>query len=799
MIKKYILLPLLLFVCLSLLNAQSGVIRGRVLKKSNYEPLPFVNIQVVGTKLGTASDMEGNFLITGLEPGIYTLQASFIGYETTYSDEIEVNPAKSPYIEITMRQKSLKMEEITVSPTKFERLEESPVSVQQIQVSDIEKMPGANRDISKVIESYPGVGNSVSFRNDIIVRGGGPSESVFYLEGIELPYLNHFATQGSSGGAVGIINADLIQSVNYFSGAFPASRGGALSGVFEFELKDGSKSQTNRRFTVGASEISYSMNGAIGDNVNYIVSLRRSYLQFLFNYIGLPFLPTFNDGLFKTEFDLNNNNKITLLGLGAYDKSRLNTGIGDPDEEQKYILNYLPEQDQQSYVLGMSYRHLSEKGFQKLTISRNMLNNESYKYQNNIDEPKNKLQDYQSQEIENNIKYNNTLRINEYKINFGSSIGQNKYNNETFQKRYLAKKADTIRYNTEFTFYDWATFGQISKSFFKNQLDLSLGVRFDANNYSDDMDNLLSQFSPRFSASYSLNEKMDLNFNTGKYYQLPPYTSLGFRNDKGILVNKQNNLKYITNNHFIIGTSYYPNLNSKLSIETFYKNYQDYPVSATDSISLANRGADFNVIGDEELLPIGKGRAYGLELSSRYTFFKNLESIFSYTLVKSEFTDATGDYIPSSWDIRHTLNLTMTKSFQSDWQAGFKLRYASGPPYTPYDLEKSALKKAWNARKQPYLDYSKYNTKRLNDFYQLDIRIDKRFYFSNWALTTYLDIQNLLNYQADQPDIIKPKEQRGEYIIQNPEAPQTQQKYGLKRIENDSGTVLPTIGIILDF
>ena len=799
MLKRIILFSLLLLLQVSLFS-QSGRIRGRVMDEEKYEPLPFVNVVVQGTNSGAATDMNGEFVITGLEPGIYTLKATFIGYKPAYSDEIEINNAKTAFIEITMEQLDLEIGEVTVTPSKYENLEESPVSVQQIQVSDIEKSPGANRDISKVIQSFPGVGSSVSFRNDIIVRGGGPSESVFYLDGIEIPTLNHFSTQGASGGAVGIINADLIQNVNYYSGAFPANRNNALSGVFEFKLKDGNKDQTNRRIAVGASETALTMDGPILNNTTYLLSLRRSYLQFLFDAIGLPFLPTFNDVLFKSETNFNQKNRLTLIGLGALDKSRLNTGIDNPDKEQQYILNYLPEQDQWNYMVGANYKHVMGKSFQNLIFSRNVLNNESFKYINNNKNPENEILDYKSQEIENNIRINNTYRNKGYKVVLSGQLSQAKYSNSTYQKRFIGNQTNVIDYDTDLTFYKWGLSGQISKAYLRDKLRLSLGVRTDANNYSSSMNNLADQLSPRFSASYSLTKKFNINFNTGLYYELPPYTSLGFTNSAGELVNKQNGIKYISVAHYIAGFEFFRNADSKISLEGFYKKYDDYPISLTDSISLANKGADFTVIGDEEIISQGKGRAFGLELSGRYVLFEDMESIVSYTLVKSEFDNLEGEYIPSSWDSRHIFTMTTTKPFGQKWQAGYRLRYVSGLPYTPYDLEKSSLVTAWQTRGQPFKDFTEYNSKRLKDFVQLDIRIDRRFYFSNIALTLYLDVQNVLNYQAEQPDIIIPKtDSSGDRIIVNPEAPKSEQRYELERIDNTTGTVLPTIGIILDF
>ncbi|HMA63398.1 MAG TPA: TonB-dependent receptor, partial [bacterium] len=621
-----------------------------------------------------------------------------------------------------------------------------------------------------------------------------------YLDGIKIPTLNHFSTQGASGGAVGIINADLIQNVNYYSGAFPANRSNALSGVFEFKLKDGNKESTNRRVSVGASEAAFTLDGPISDNTTYLLSLRRSYLQFLFDAIGLPFLPTFNDVLFKSKTDLNQKNQITLIGLGALDQSRLNTGLDDPDAEQQYILNYLPEQDQWNYMIGGNFKHISGKSFQNYIFSRNVLNNESYKYFNNQKDPENKILDYQSKEVENRFRFNNTYRNKGYKVVLGAQVEQANYFNETYQKRFVGNQTEIVDYDTDLTLYKWGLSGQVSKAYLRDKLRLSLGVRSDANNYSSSMNNLIDQFSPRFSASYSLTKTLNLNFNTGLYHELPPYTSLGFRNSAGELANKENNIKYISVSHIIGGIEFFRNSDSKISLEGFYKQYSDYPLSLDDSISLANKGADFAVIGDEEIISKGEGRAYGLELSGRYVLFEDMESIVSYTLVKSEFDDLSGDYIPSSWDSRHIFTMTTSKPFMKNWQAGYRFRYVSGLPYTPYDLDKSASITAWNTRGQPFLDFSAYNSKRLEDFMQLDIRVDRRFYFSNFALTLYLDVQNAFNYQAEQPDILIPEtDESGNRIIANPEAPEAEQKYVLNRIDNTTGTVLPTIGIILDF
>jgi hypothetical protein len=218
--RKWIILSILILGYQSNIWAQQASVKGRVVEALNNEPMPFVNVIVTGTTIGAVTDVDGNFQLTGLTPGFVRIEASFIGYHSVLSSEIEISNAKVAFVEIKMEKRDTEIEEVTVSASPFRKTEESPVSLKTIGIAEIEKSPGANRDISKVIQSFAGVLSSPSFRNDIIIRGGGPSESRFYLDGVEVPNINHFATQGASGGAVGILNADLIREVNYYSGAF---------------------------------------------------------------------------------------------------------------------------------------------------------------------------------------------------------------------------------------------------------------------------------------------------------------------------------------------------------------------------------------------------------------------------------------------------------------------------------------------------------------------------------------------------------------------------------------------------
>ncbi|NOU19745.1 MAG: TonB-dependent receptor [Bacteroidales bacterium] len=799
----FLLAASLLLLTVDLSAQNNGVIHGKIFNKKNNEPIPFANIVLWNTIIGSTSDIDGNYRITGIKPGYIELRVSSVGFKTYISESILITNANPATLDILLEETSLEIGEVVVKASPFRRSQESPLSLRRINIDEIEKNPGGNRDISKIIQSLPGVASTPAYRNDVIVRGGGTGENRFYLDGVEIPNINHFATQGASGGPVGIINVDFIREVNFYSGAFPTSKGNALSSVLDFKQVEGNMDGLKVKGALGASDLALTLDGPLSKGSNFIFSARRSYLQYLFNALGLPFLPTYNDFQFKLHSNLSSKNELTIIGLGAIDQFSLNTGLKNPTEYQRYILSGVPVYTQWNYTLGVVYKHYRKNGYDTWVMSRNMLNNRQYKYQDNI-ESNPKLLDYTSQEAENEFRYERDISAkNELNINFGTGLEYAHYTNSTYRALFNAGTLSPISYNTNLDLFKWNVFGQVSKSYFDQKLDLSLGVRADANNYSSQMNNLLKQFSPRFSLSYQFSSGYYFNFNTGIYYQQPPYTTLGFGNSAGELVNKNNNLSYIRSNHYVAGIDWSPNQGSKITFEGFFKLYHGYPFSIRDSISLASKGADFGTFGDEAVLSIGKGRAYGVEFLYRSKDLLGFNIIAAYTLVWSQSNrmdknlKSTNSFIPTAWDNRNLFTLTATRVMGRNWNIGFKWRFIGGAPYTPYDLSKSSLIAAWDVQPGGYLDYSKYNSKRLKPFHQLDVRIDKMYYLKKWTLNFYVDIQNLYNFKADEASLITTVVDQN----QNPVVdPLDSSRYLLKKVDDQGSTsILPTIGVIVEF
>lgn len=779
-------------------HAQTGSIKGRVYSASGNQPVAFANVVISGTNTYSLSDTLGYYEIGGINPGYYRLSALAVGYENALSEEFHVTNARVTYIDIKMVEKPTALDQVVVKATAFKRAEESPVSLKSIGIAEIERSPGANRDISKVIQALPGVASGLSYRNDLIVRGGGPSENRFLVDGIEIPNLNHFGTQGASGGSVGIINSDFLREADLFTGAFPANRGNVLSSVLEMKLIDGNPDKMKYRAALGASEVAASLSGPIGEKTTLLLSARRSYLQLLFNVLGLPFLPTFNDYTIKVKTRFNLKNELTLLSIGSLDKSVLNTGIKNPDEEQQYILSYLPEYDQWTYAIGAVYRHYRDHSYDTWVLSRNMLHNESRKFENN-DENGNLNLNYVSREIENKFRYENNARLGNLKLISGGGLEFAKYTNETFQRVFIPQAEDTltsINYDSYLDFFKYNAFVQLSRSFVSDRLTVSAGIRADGASYSEKTSNPLQQASPRLSLSYALTGKFSINANVGRYFQLPSYTTLGYRDETGNLVNKANGIRYIRSDHLVAGIEYRRNIDARLSLEGFIKWYDDYPFSVNDSVSIASKGANYGTYGDEPATPVSSGRAFGAEVYYRDRIMDMINVILSYTLVRSEFDDKNGALIPSAWDNRHILNISASASLKKNWNIGMKWRFVGGSPYTPFDYTRSSLIEAWDARGQGYLDFSQYNTLRLDNFHQLDIRIDKEYFFKKWTLDVYFDIQNAYNFQSRENGILlQQKDDNGNPVIDENDP----SRYVLKSITTKSGTVLPTLGIVVEF
>jgi TonB dependent receptor/CarboxypepD_reg-like domain/TonB-dependent Receptor Plug Domain len=799
-----------LFILISALSAeaQTGVITGVVKDRGTQEPLIGVNVVLenVQPAAGAVTGIDGSYKITA-PTGSYTIKVSSIGYQEQRKFNVVLTSGNSSIVNFELDEETVQLNEIEVTAKRSAAVAtiENPLSIQKLSVEEIRSNPGGNFDISRVIQSLPGVGTSAGgVRNDIIIRGGAPNENVYYLDGIEVPVINHFATQGSSGGPQGILNLSFIEDVTLSTSAFGAKYDNTLSSVFQFTQRDGNRERLQGNVRMSGTELATTFDGPLSKKTTFLASARRSYLQYFFQLIDLPIRPNYWDFQYKVTHRFNNKTSLSAIGLAAIDEfSFAVPKKSSPDKE--YAIRSNPSINQNSYTFGFALKHLVENGFINVALSRNYFYNRLDKFEDGRTEDETyRTLKSNSHEIENKLRFDYNKSIAGLKYSFGASAQWVHYDNDLFsrirkqvtdQNGQVIQPGITVDYETDLSFLKYGLFGQVTKSFVNNKLSTSLGLRSDGNSFTEDGNNLLKTFSPRLSLSYSISDKFNLNASAGRYYKIPAYTILGFQQQD--FVNKGS--QYIGSTHYVAGAEYLPSDGFRVTLEGFYKLYDHYPVSTTTGLSLANQGADFGAIGNEAVNSTGKGRTFGAELFIQKKLTKNTFYIISYTLYKSEFTGNSGEYIDSSWDNKQLLSLLFGQKFKKGWELGVKFRYAGGAPYTPFDLNASRIN--YLSLGTGVSDLSQLNASRLESFNQFDLRIDKKWNYKRFTLDVYADVQNLFMMPSPStPAYTFQRNDDGSYMTTDGQQIQPDGSNAIPLIlKNDDPFFVPTIGFIMEF
>ena len=777
------ILSLLLVLPTLLFSQIDGSINGYIYDSKSQLPLLGANVIIEGTEKGAISDENGFFEITNVSPKSYNLSVSYVGYQSKNIFNVIIKSKGNQTLEILLVESSEELEEIILYESPFKKSAETPLSVNTFSRVEIESYPGADNDVTKVVQSMPGLSPSVGgFRNDIIIRGGAPNETVYYLDEIEIPNINHFSTQGSAGGPQGMINISFIDEVTLSTSAFGVEYDNPLSGVLQFNQKNGNPKEISGNFRFGASDSAITIEGPFSkseDNkTTFIFSARKSYLQFLFELIGLPIRPDYWDFQWKVNHKIDDYNSINFIGLGAIDDFSVEAP-DDFDFTQQSFLEQVPIIQQNSTTTGISWirKFKEKKGQFILALSTNKLKNIFSRYVDN--ENLNGLYfRNDSHEWETKLRLKTVNYVNDWKISWGGNIQYSDYFNNTSD---LYNQAE---YLTKFNFYKYGLFGNISKSFFENKLDVSIGIRSDEDTFSSGS-KLTNNLSPRLSTSLSISKDRRLKWNSslGTYYKIPVYTVLGFKNNLGEFANKD--AQYTKSNHFVTGFDYALGNASKISVEGFLKKYDQFPISVVDGVSLANKGADFEVLGNENIITEGKGKTRGLEFLFQQKLTNNFYGIFSYTFFKSEFTDINGNYLPSVWDSKHLSSFSGGYKLKKNWEISSRWRFSGKTPYVPYNLDASLANYP-----NMILDYSQLGNVKLGNFSQVDVRFDKKWNKENISINFFIEILNLLAQKIPSPL---------EYGLERDSSGNIITPFNLVEIDVNRESIIPSFGFSIDF
>ena len=779
-------LLILLTISTYVLAQNTGTFSGQIIDEKTQYPLEGSSVILEGTNIGVITDKNGYFTFENVPTKSYNIQATYLGYESQTLYNVIVKSVGTPSLLFKLKEASEALDEIILSKSSFRTSKETPLSTQSFSAVEIETYPGGNNDIAKVAQSLPGISPSIGgFRNDFIIRGGAPNESVYYLDGVEIPNINHFSTQGSAGGPVGMLNVAFIREVTLSSSAFGAEYDNPLSGVLAFEQREGNDQKYSGNVRIGASEAGATFNGPLfrrgkeRSNTTLMVSARRSYLQFVFALVGLPIRPDYWDYQWKLNHTIDERNSLTFIGLGSIDNFSV-VAPDDFDVEQQAALETAPIIEQRTITVGLTWKHKFKngKGQVNTTLSTNRLKNVFSQYQDNENKTGILFRN-DSKEQETKLRVHATQYIKDWKVSYGLNVQQSVYTNNTDDV------VGGLGYETAVDFAKYGFFGKLSRSFVNNRLSLALGLRSDADSFTNGS-TLINNLSPRLSASYRLNESSSwkLNASVGRYFKIPTYTMLGFQNNSGEFINKSN--RYTQSDHYVFGVEYNLSPSARFTVEAFRKNYSQYPVSVLDGVSLANKGAGFEVLGNEAVVDTGSGLSKGVEVLFQQKLSNNFYGILAYTFFSSEFSGIDNVRLPSVWDSGNLLTFTGGYKLPKNWEVSLRYRYAGATPFAPTDTAATLI-----TYPQVIIDYSRLGENKLSTFKQGDFRLDKKWNFEKLSFNFYIEIQNFLAQENPRPD---------EYTLARTDEGVLILPKELVKIEREErNTPFPSFGFVFDF
>jgi hypothetical protein len=705
---------------------KSGTVSGSVFDAATKEPLQSANVSLVGTSLGAVTDSAGTFEIASVPPGEYAVRASLLGYEPATRTDIVVTSVRPVVVRIGLVEAVVELEGVSAQAGYFVGTPELPVSVSRQSSEEIRRQPGGFEDVLRAVAILPGVAQVEAGRNDLIVRGGSPAENLYLLDGIEIPNINHFGTQGSSGGPLSYINLDFVDNTVFSTGGFGPRYGDKMSSVLGIELRDGRQDRLGGKLTLSATQFGLNLEGPALEKGSFLFSARRSYLDLIFKAADFGFVPEYWDFTGKWKYGPGPSDEIKVVAVVALD----NVEFFNDTEEQVYDNSLILGNDQQQASGGISWRRLFGGGFFTVTFGQ-AYTEFSYVQRDTLQNP---IFVNESIEHESSLRGDVLVELSGSTTLTAGLMGKRvRFSNDLYLPDFVTPYGDTLRADVrgDTSGFKAGVYAQVSQKF--GRLTLSGGARQNVFTIID----AVPPIEPRFSASFAFLGTTSLSASVGRYTQSPSYVWL-------VSYPENRSLRAIRADQVVLGIDHALRPDTRLTLEAYAKRYDGYPASLVQEfLVLSNTGAgfggseeSFSAFGIEPLESIGVGYSRGVELSVR----KKLSEVPCYGLVsvsasETRYTALDGVERASSFDQRLIFNVGGGYLFNPNWEVGAKFRLVTGRPYTPWNPD--GTKSVEN-----------FNGTRLDVNHSLDVRVDRRWFFDDWTLIAYIDVQNVYNRQA---------------------------------------------------
>ena len=743
-----------------------GTVLGRVVDAAG-GPVPSAQVELVGTDLVAIADDQGRFAIREVPPGAYGLRAGALGYRPALLSNLLVGSGKPLTVRVELSPLPIELEAIEVQPSYFpEQEEQEPVNTRTLDAVETRRAPGVLEDVVRAVSLLPGVTVTSPGRNDLAVRGGAPFESLFLVDGIEVPNINHFGSQGSTGGPLSLVNIEFVRETEFASGGFGVRYGDRTASVTDIRLREGNREKLSGTLNVSATGAGAILEGPLGGSGTFLFSLRRSYLDLLFEAAGFSFVPSYWDAQLKTRHRLGRNDALSFLFIGAIDEVSFNNEDADDIYDNSRIL--APQVKQ--YFAGLSWERLFAASRLEVSLGRTWSDFETTQtvfgetpitlFRNLSSEGENGLRVEWASDpsrrwawtVGNSLKYASDLS---YDVELAGAVRTD----STGTPRPLAV-------DTSFTALRNATYGELAARV-TSRLRVTGGLRADWYDFVEDGFRL----SPRLGATWELVAGTTLKASAGRYVQPPSYIWL-----IGDPENPET-LAPISSDQLTLGVERLLRPDLRLQVEGYWKDYDDYPARVFRPQAVLAPSGFEDVTSDipfglEPLASVGTGRAYGVELFLQKRLSEvPVYGLLSLSLSRSEYASIEGVDRPGAYDTRFIGSISAGWRIDPRWELSGKFRYASGLPTTPFiESGPSTGERDWTLYNQG---------ERFPAFHALDLRVDRRFSFRSWQLELYLDVQNVYGRENVTAVRWDPRTDEPEF--------------------NESLGILPTIGINVEF
>ncbi|GAB4333038.1 MAG: TonB-dependent receptor [Calditrichia bacterium] len=701
----------------------TGTIAGKVLDGRRKFPLIGAEIQIKGQSIGAATDLDGYYEIRNVPAGTYVLIASYLGYREVYKTDVVVKPQRTTFLNFELLPTEIAGETVTVTAGYFPELSEAGMRTIAFSSEEIRRAPGAAGDVSRILMSLPAVAKVNDQSNGLIVRGGSPMENQILLDGFQIPNINHFPVQGSTAGPISVLNADLIEDVTFTAGGFSAEYGDRLSAIMDISLREGNKKETNYQVDLNIAGFGGLWEGPLHNGKgSFLVNVRRSYLDFVVDWFntGTTLAPRYGDFLTKLNFQLNNNQSLSLLALYSDDYIHSNYSVALENDMTSF-----GNQDDKMWLAGLKWQALwNKKHISEFRFSYSGLNFDDRAYDLNS---QNLLLKNRSEEPVWSIDWVDFLKLHQRLfLKLGANIRGHFSRYRQTYGQWIQNEYTSSEINKEYKEYDWNGFAMANWQL-TNKVNGNFGLRWIYYSWYDKI-----KVSPRFSISYDINTISSLRIAFGEYYQTLPAL---------FLVQLQTGTaKILRNRQWVAGYHLLLSENTRLTLEAYSKAYENMPIDPNmpQYNVLDEVYGQFYFYGKHQTLNFtGRAKSAGIELTVQKKMAKNLYGLASIALSRNQYRDGKGVWRNRISDNRIVISLEGGYKFNKKYELSGRWIYAGGSPYTPVNLPASI------EAERTVLDDARFNGERYPAYHSLNLRMDRRFYFQRTSLTLYISAWNV--------------------------------------------------------